>query len=245
MAGKGGGAWKVAYADFVTAMMAFFLVMWITAQNRPVRESIAHYFQDPFGTPEGTASTPLQLPDGATTIGPYDAGWGLARGSARYKPSSDAAVNDAANNNAARAVIFDLNDDTRTGTMLLFSHEDATLDEAAQAQLNILLPRLLGKPNLIEIRGHASRRPLPADAPFADTWELSYARCLATMDYLTKRGVAPERLRLSQAGVWEPYTLRPDPIWQRQNSRVEIYVLSEFAHDREQQREATHPDRPQ
>ena len=30
MAGKGGGAWKVAYADFVTAMMAFFLVMWIT-----------------------------------------------------------------------------------------------------------------------------------------------------------------------------------------------------------------------
>ena len=36
MAGKGGGAWKVAYADFVTAMMAFFLVMWITAQSKQV-----------------------------------------------------------------------------------------------------------------------------------------------------------------------------------------------------------------
>ena len=33
MAGHGGGAWKVAYADFVTAMMAFFMVMWITAQK--------------------------------------------------------------------------------------------------------------------------------------------------------------------------------------------------------------------
>ena len=48
MAGKGGGAWKVAYADFVTAMMAFFLVMWIVAQNEQVKEAIAHHFSDPF-----------------------------------------------------------------------------------------------------------------------------------------------------------------------------------------------------
>jgi flagellar motor protein MotB len=46
---KGGGAWKVAYADFVTAMMAFFLVMWITSQNQKVRESVAEYFSDPLG----------------------------------------------------------------------------------------------------------------------------------------------------------------------------------------------------
>jgi flagellar motor protein MotB len=49
MAGKGGGAWKVAYADFVTAMMAFFLVMWITAQDQKFKEAIAHYFVDPMG----------------------------------------------------------------------------------------------------------------------------------------------------------------------------------------------------
>src|SRR5689334_7235965 len=48
MAGKGGGAWKVAYADFVTAMMAFFLVMWLVSQSEPVKEAIAHHFQDPF-----------------------------------------------------------------------------------------------------------------------------------------------------------------------------------------------------
>ena len=39
MAGKG-GAWKVAYADFATAMMAFFLVMWITTQSKPVKEAV-------------------------------------------------------------------------------------------------------------------------------------------------------------------------------------------------------------
>ena len=40
MAGHGGGAWKVAYADFVTAMMAFFLVMWIVGQSDQVKEAI-------------------------------------------------------------------------------------------------------------------------------------------------------------------------------------------------------------
>jgi flagellar motor protein MotB len=49
MAGKGGGAWKVAYADFATAMMAFFLVMWLISQDQKIKESIAHYFQGPVG----------------------------------------------------------------------------------------------------------------------------------------------------------------------------------------------------
>ena len=39
MAAGGGGAWKVAYADFVTAMMAFFLVMWITSQSDDVKKA--------------------------------------------------------------------------------------------------------------------------------------------------------------------------------------------------------------
>lgn len=238
MAGKGGGAWKVAYADFVTAMMAFFLVMWITAQNQPVKESIAHYFQDPFGEPDG-------LEGAATAVGVYDTGWGLAGGSKRYKPMSDALVHDEANNNSTKTVIFDLGDNVRIGTMLVFPHDSCVLDAAARSQLNALIPNLLGKPNLIEIRGHASRRPLPIDTPFEDAWQLSYSRCLETMKFLTERGVDESRIRLSQAGVSEPYTLRRDPVWQRRNSRVEVYVLSEFSHDREQEREASLGEHPQ
>ena len=57
MAGKGGGAWKVAYADFVTAMMAFFLVMWLVAQETEIKEGVAHYFVDPMGyNPIGTSN---------------------------------------------------------------------------------------------------------------------------------------------------------------------------------------------
>jgi flagellar motor protein MotB len=49
VAAKGGGAWKVAYADFVTAMMAFFLVMWICAQDQKIKQSVARYFNTPMG----------------------------------------------------------------------------------------------------------------------------------------------------------------------------------------------------
>lgn len=47
--GHHGGAWKVAYADFVTAMMAFFLVMWLVNQSDVVKESVGGYFRDPAG----------------------------------------------------------------------------------------------------------------------------------------------------------------------------------------------------
>jgi chemotaxis protein MotB len=51
-----GGAWKVAYADFVTTMMALFVVLWIVGQNVDTREAVAQYFKDPgsfhhLGTP--------------------------------------------------------------------------------------------------------------------------------------------------------------------------------------------------
>ncbi len=55
-AGHHGGAWKVAYADFVTAMMAFFLVMWLVGQSDDVKQSVAGYFADPvsFSTRSGS-----------------------------------------------------------------------------------------------------------------------------------------------------------------------------------------------
>jgi len=46
-----GGAWKVAYADFVTAMMALFMVLWICAQDKKILLATSHYFQSPFRSP--------------------------------------------------------------------------------------------------------------------------------------------------------------------------------------------------
>ncbi|HOP85366.1 MAG TPA: flagellar motor protein MotB [Syntrophorhabdaceae bacterium] len=62
--GHHGGAWKVAYADFVTAMMALFIVLWIVSQNNSIKQAIAAYFKDPTiftggsGIHTGIAKTP-------------------------------------------------------------------------------------------------------------------------------------------------------------------------------------------
>ena len=48
--GHHGGAWKVAYADFVTAMMALFIVLWLMTTSKPIKEAVAGYFNDPAGT---------------------------------------------------------------------------------------------------------------------------------------------------------------------------------------------------
>ena len=53
--GHHGGSWKVAYADFVTAMMALFIVLWIVGQSDPVKQAVSEYFIDPSLSPEEIA----------------------------------------------------------------------------------------------------------------------------------------------------------------------------------------------
>src|ERR1700722_16777462 len=48
--GHHGGAWKVAYADFVTAMMALFIVLWLLNSSQEVQKAVAGYFRDPRGS---------------------------------------------------------------------------------------------------------------------------------------------------------------------------------------------------
>lgn len=61
--GHHGGAWKVAYADFVTSMMAFFIVMWILASGKDVQKEVASYFQEPgaFSFITGKRTVPVKI----------------------------------------------------------------------------------------------------------------------------------------------------------------------------------------
>src|SRR5260370_16600126 len=55
--GHHGGAWKVAYADFVTAMMSLFIVLWLLNSSKKVQEAVGGYFKDPTGTAAKIGST--------------------------------------------------------------------------------------------------------------------------------------------------------------------------------------------
>src|SRR5438045_4688966 len=62
-----GGAWKVAYADFVTAMMALFMVLWISAQDQKILIATSQYFQNPFRAPMNATSGVLPFNSNQTT----------------------------------------------------------------------------------------------------------------------------------------------------------------------------------
>jgi chemotaxis protein MotB len=62
-----GGAWKVAYADFVTAMMALFMVLWISAQDNKILIATSQYFQNPFHSPMEATSGVLPFNSNKTT----------------------------------------------------------------------------------------------------------------------------------------------------------------------------------
>lgn len=69
-AGHHGGAWKIAFADFATAMMAFFLVLWLLSSSTPEQlKAISGYFQDPVGFTEGGSPFAVDL-GGTPTVAP-------------------------------------------------------------------------------------------------------------------------------------------------------------------------------
>jgi chemotaxis protein MotB len=68
-AGHHGGSWKVAFADFATAMMAFFLVLWLTATASPEqKKAVEGYFRDPVGFTEGGSPNPVDLEGSASVV---------------------------------------------------------------------------------------------------------------------------------------------------------------------------------
>ncbi len=231
MASGGGGAWKVAYADFVTAMMAFFLVMWLVGQDKSVKQAIAKYFNDPMGTSNRPGKSKGMLPtEGGGPIPNSKAPTkiALSRPTIEVAPKQDEETE-----RSRKATLPALHDNNKStvGTLVAFVDESAELDERAKRVLDKLIPDLQGKLSKIEVRGHASARPLSPDSGFQDAWQLSYARSLATMQYLAEKGIAPRRVRLSQSGIYEPVKFGQDTGLPAKNARVEVYELNELADD--------------
>jgi chemotaxis protein MotB len=235
MAG-GGGAWKVAYADFVTAMMAFFLVMWITSQNDDVKKAIGGYFQDPWGTSSEDTSPSFGAPTGLQGEAPFSE---TPNGVLPNRwPQSN--IENATDKNPGAASVWQqkhkvhlMNDEERNLPALVVNFEEAAaeLPELAQHRLTDLLPALVGKRHKIELRAHSTRRPLPKDCKYKDHWELCYRRSLTAMEYLIANGIEPERIRLSLSGAFEPLTSRLESAWQNENNCVEVFLLADVAEE--------------
>ena len=119
--------------------------------------------------------------------------------------------------------------DPTQGGAIYFAEGSAELTEAAKERLQEIAERMKGKPQKIEVRGHTTTRPLAPDSPFHNHWELAFARCCATVEYLVELGIDRKRLTIGVAGENEPIETSEDPEKLRRNARVEIYMLNELA----------------
>jgi chemotaxis protein MotB len=200
-AGHHGGAWKVAYADFVTAMMAFFLVMWITGMSQEVRQAIAGYFKDPTAFMQETKSG-----NAIFKISDNQAGGVSAHKKASYEDNERKVLQGAkeklvkmvATNPefakmkkyvdiklADEGLKIDLLDDKES---LFFDSGSAKIKPATCHLLTLMASEIAKLPNKIIIEGHTDNRPLSANLGYTN-WELSSDRANAARRVMESGGL--------------------------------------------------------
>jgi len=201
-AGHHGGAWKVAYADFVTAMMALFIVLWLMTTSDAVKKAIAGYFRDPSGRSQQMGSAVGGIGDSLT----------VSKGQmGDLKKKLEGALGQIPN----FSVLKDNVKMTVTGEglriELLETEKGMFFDSGRQEpseygrELLVELAKELGKlDNPVLIEGHTDSRPY--NSPTYSNWELSTDRAnqsrrlmqqsgLHDHQVLEVRGYADEKLR--------------------------------------------------
>ena len=200
-AGHHGGAWKVAYADFVTAMMALFIVLWLTSSGEKVRKSIAGYFNDPNGTGKelgtdrnGGEGTPL---DKENISHLKDQ---LQKEIAKrpdLKPMADQ-IQIAITPEGMRIELLESKDGT------FFESGSAVLNNTGKELLALLAKELGGVPNHISTEGHTDSQPY-ADATKHDNWDLSTERANSARRLMQATGLHLGQIsQISQVRRSEP-----------------------------------------
>ncbi len=226
--GHHGGAWKVAYADFVTAMMSLFIVLWLMSSTpKPVQEQIAGYFNDPKGTAAKKGSEGKPIPKEIKEV----------------KESKDTKNLDELKNELLQAIhdIGLLNklkkqieiSLTEEGLRIeLVEDEKGTFFESGSAQptpalqqiLKVLSERLKTVPNRISIEGHTDAHPYTNQAAYGN-WELSTDRANVARRAMQEDGVRPDQV--SQVRGFADQQLHfPDKPLDPANRRVSLVVLN-------------------
>jgi chemotaxis protein MotB len=184
-AGHHGGAWKVAYADFVTAMMALFIVLWLTSSGEKVRKSIAGYFNDPSGktsTPGSDRAGGDSIPLNKENISDLKE---RLQSQIAKRPDLKALADDieiAITPEGMRIELIEKKDGT------FFESGSAVVNATGKELLTLLAKELGGVPNRISTEGHTDAQPY-SDQTKYDNWELSTDRANSARRVMQSTGL--------------------------------------------------------
>lgn len=223
---EGAPEWMVSYADMITIMMAFFVVMFAMSSLKDDQreEAVFNALQTQFG----------RFPHSATLTPPRAIARSRGGVDAEGRHQESKSLGPAAARPSNRVTRLRPGEDVVLGANLAFPEGESDLDDADRQKLASLVEEISGKSQRLEVRGHTSGRPLPANAPYRDQWDLAYARARRVMEQLVALGISPRRIRLSVAAGNEPVA-GADPTRALENSRVQVSVLNETVGDYERQ----------
>jgi chemotaxis protein MotB len=190
-AGHHGGAWKVAYADFVTAMMALFIVLWLLSSSVKIQEAVGGYFRDPSGNSHRTGT------------GLAGSGENLLLEKQDLSKLKDELQNSIQKMNdldklkknvemtvTAEGLRIELLESEK-GTF--FDSGSSKLNQSGTEMLQLLAAELGKVPNHISIEGHTDAKPFNGKSNYSN-WELSSDRANAARRLMQQAGLRSDQV---------------------------------------------------
>ena len=245
------GAWKIAYADFVTALMAFFLLMWlITVHSREERQAISEYFKAPlmvvlsgghtddinisaivgnYGDDKTKESGQVAMSDTDTKKLLHMQE--LARLRLLKRQLENLIAADAKLSKYKNQLLIDL---TSEGLrILIIDEQNRPMFEMGSAVLQSYTVEILqeiGKvlnqvPNKIGLSGHTDATPYPGGSKGYSNWELSADRANASRRELAAGGMDQAKI-LRVVGLSSSALFNPDNPYDANNRRISIIVMN-------------------
>ena len=218
--GHHGGAWKVAYADFVTAMMALFIVLWLLNSSSQVKKAVAGYFNDPKSSAKETGSD--QAGDAENL--PVD-----KENVEKLKERIQKAIKDQKDlEKLAKQIEITI---TPEGLRIeLIEDQKGTFFESGSAQLSptgqqlvsMIAGQLKALPNHLLLEGHTDAQPYSPSATYTN-WELSSDRANAARRLLQQDGVTSDRISQVRGYADQMLRVKNNPL-DPTNRRISLIV---------------------
>ncbi len=219
-AGHHGGAWKVAYADFVTAMMALFIVLWLMNSSKQIQEAVGGYFKDTTGTGKMA---------GATQAGRGEQAAVSEDNMAKIKEELQTVLRQVTDFDKLKSHI-EITVTSEGLRIELMESEKGTFFESGRPEptaygreMLIAIANEVGKlPNKISMEGHTDARPYTGLANYSN-WELSTDRANASRRLMMQNGLHPDQV-VEVRGFADQRLRNPNNPADAANRRISLIV---------------------
>ena len=219
--GHHGGAWKVAYADFVTAMMALFIVLWLMGSSEPVKKALAGYFRDPSGKAtdngSGQGGTGENISIRKDDMGKLKE---KLESAMMQSPELEKLKNQVQMTVTGEGLRIELLE-SEVGTF--FDKGSSHPSSTGQSMLTMLAGELGKMPNRLLLEGHTDSEPFAASVGGYSNWELSADRANSARKLMQEAGLRSDQVA-EVRGFADQRLRKPEDPKNASNRRVSIVV---------------------